>query len=257
VVKNRIKAIIVMKTNRSYIVWAVMAFIFHIGMAGETFAKKPLFEDYKRMIAIDAGHGGDDSGATGAAGQSEKMIVLRLAQILETELKREYRVILTRTDDIRVKLEERTAQANHHKADLLISIHTGGSLVHGTSGFFIYHYQAAAEKPAEPGANQPNRGQADNGPILWERAQERHLANSRILAHLIRTSLTDSGIVQESLVQGAPLLLLQGANMPAILIEIGYLTNPTEEKKLSDQRYLINLAKQITRGIDAYFEQEQ
>jgi len=234
-----------------------MAVFLHSGMAGETFAKKPLFEDYKRMIAIDPGHGGDDSGATGADGKSEKTIVLRLAQILETELKREYRVILTRTDDIRVQLEERTAQANHHKADLLISIHTGGSLVHGTTGFFIYHYQAAGKNPAEPGAIMPNRGLADNGPILWERVQERHLANSRILARLIHTSLTDSGIVQESRVQGAPLLLLQGANMPAILIEIGYLTNPAEEEKLSDQRYLINLAKQISRGIDAYFEQEQ
>jgi len=250
--------VIVMKKNRSYLVWALMAVIFLTGMAGETFAKKkPLFEDYKRMIAIDPGHGGDDSGATGADGKSEKTIVLRLARILETELKREYRVILTRTDDTRVKLEERTAQANHHKADLLISIHTGGSSAHSTSGFFIYHYQSADEKPAEPGANMPNRSQADNGPILWERVQERYLAKSRNLARLIRTSLTESGVVQESSVQGAPLLVLQGANMPAILIEIGYLTNPTEEEKLSDQRYLINLAKQISRGIDEYFQQVQ
>ncbi len=246
---------IVMKTYRSFLIWTVMAVLLHSGMAGETFAKKPLFEDYKRMIAIDPGHGGTDSGAIGADGKSEKTIVLHLAQILETELKREYRVILTRTDDSRVGLEERTAQANHHQADLLISIHTGGSLVHGTSRFFIYHYQVADEKPAEPGAITPNRGQAGNGPILWEKVQERHLTNSRILARLIVSSLTDSGIAEKSQVQGAPLLLLQGANMPAILIEIGYLTNPAQEEKLSDQRYLINLARQISRGVDAYFEQ--
>ena len=246
---------IVMKTFRSYLIGAVLLAFLHSGIAGQTFAKKPLFEEYKRIIAIDPGHGGNDLGATGADGRNEKTIVLRLAQILATELKREYRVILTRTDDVRIPLEARTALANHNKADLLISIHTGGSSVHATSGFFIYHYQAADDSPAEPSATTLKQGQAGSVPVLWERVQNRHLPNSRVLARLINKSLSESGIVQGSRVQEAPLLLLQGADMPAVLIEIGYLTNPTEEKKLDDQRYLIDLAVEISRGIEAYFEQ--
>ena len=220
------------------------------GIAGNAIAKQQLFEAYKRVIAIDPGHGGDDSGARGPDSASEKAVTLNLAQILAAELQREYKVVLTRSDDSTLDLDQRTALANHHQADLFISIHTGGSFVHSTSGMSIYHYQ---DFSGEPPPRKPDK----NTPILWDQAQSRHLAKSRELAGLINTRLGGLEGVEESRIQGAPLLLLQAANMPAVLIEIGCLTNPAEEKKLSDQHFLADLARAIRRAIDEYFEQAQ
>jgi N-acetylmuramoyl-L-alanine amidase len=179
-----------------------------------------------------------------------------MAQILAAELQRGYRVVLTRSDDNQVDIEMRTALANHHKADLLISIHTGGSFAHSTSGILIYHYQDFTEISRQRAENTRIREQDQSRPILWDRVQSRHLAKSRVLAGLINTRLASLAAVSESRVQGAPLLVLQGADMPAIIIEIGYLTNPTEEKKLNDQRYLADLASAIHQGIDEFFKQD-
>jgi N-acetylmuramoyl-L-alanine amidase len=246
-----------MQTHYRRVILVVIAGFFLTAGGNESIAKKPLFEAYRRVIAIDPGHGGDESGAEGSNGTNEKAVTLKLAQILATELQRKYRVVLTRKDDNQVELEMRTALANHHKADLLISLHTGGSFIHGTSGLLIYYYQDFAEDPRKRTVTPPVQVQDENTPILWDQVQSRHLEKSRALARLLNTHLNDSALDQESRVQGAPLLLLQGANMPAILIEIGYLSNPAEEKQLKDQRFLIDLAKKISRGIDEYFEQEQ
>lgn len=246
-----------METHYQRVILVVIAGFFLTGMANEAIAKRQLFEDYNRVIAIDPGHGGDESGAQGPDGTTEKTVTLSLAQLLTAELQREYKVVLTRTDDSRVDLDKRTALANHHKAELFISIHTGGSFVHSTSGMFIYHYQNFTEDPRKRSDNALIQRQDKNTPILWDHAQDRHLEQSRVLARLINIRLNDSSIDKESSVQGAPLLLLQGANMPAVLIEIGYLTNPAEENQLQDQRFLTNLATEISRAIDEYFAQEQ
>jgi N-acetylmuramoyl-L-alanine amidase len=227
-----------------------MAGFFLTGIAGNAIAKQQLFEAYRRVIVIDPGHGGDEPGAVGPDSASEKAVTLNLAQLLAAELQREYKVALTRSDDSTLDLDQRTALANHHQADLFISIHTGGSFVHHTSGMSIYHYQDFSEAPPP---HKPDK----NTPILWDRAQTRHLAKSRELAGLIGTRLGRLEAVEERRIQGAPLLLLQAANMPAVLIEIGYLTNPAEGKKLSDQRFLTDLAREIRRAIDEYFEQER
>lgn len=227
-----------------------MAGFFLTGIAGNAIAKQQLFEAYRRVIVIDPGHGGDEPGAVGPDSASEKAVTLNLAQLLAAELQREYKVALTRSDDSTLDLDRRTALANHHQADLFISIHTGGSFVHHTSGMAIYHYQDFSEAPPP---HKPDK----NTPILWDRAQTRHLAKSRELAGLIGTRLGRLEAVEERRIQGAPLLLLQAANMPAVLIEIGYLTNPAEGKKLSDQRFLTDLAREIRRAIDEYFEQDR
>jgi N-acetylmuramoyl-L-alanine amidase len=251
-----VKKTIGMSKYYQHVISVVIAGIFLTGIAGHAIAKKHLFEAYKRVIAIDPGHGGNESGAQGPDGTAEKAVTLSLAKILAAELKRKYRVVLTRTDDIQMNLVNRTATANHHKADLFISIHTGGSFVRGSSGILIYHYQDFSEDSWKHGQNMPIQRQNRNTPILWDRAQSKYLEKSRLLAGLINTRLNGLSEVNSSR-QGAPLLLLQGANMPAILIEIGYLTNPSEEKKMTDQSYLTGLAKKIRRGIDEYFDQEQ
>lgn len=239
------------------VILVVMASIFLVGITNPAIAKQELFEGYRRVIAIDPGHGGDELGAKGPDGTTEKSVTLSLARILATELQREYKVVLTRTDDISLDLDKRTALANHHRADIFISIHTGGSFVHSTSGILVFHYQDFSEDPRERSQDAPSRILVKDSPTLWDRAQSRHLAKSRILADLINTRLSGLSGGKESRVQGAPLFVLQGANMPAILIEIGYLTNPSEEKELGDQRYLSDLAREISRGINEYFAQEQ
>lgn len=252
--KKRGKTVVVMQIPYRRVILVVMAGLFLTAGANESIAKQPLFEAYMRVIAIDPGHGGDESGAKGPNGTTEKAVTLRLAKILAAELQREYRVVLTRTDDNQVDLEMRTALANHNKADLLISLHTGGSFVHSTSGILIFHYQDLAEVSRKRSENTRIREQDQNRPILWDRVQDRYLEKSRVLAGLIDTRLNSLEVVTESRVQGAPLRVLQGANMPAIIIETGYITNPTEEKKLNDQRYLTDLASAIHQGIDEYFE---
>jgi len=245
----------VMQTHCRRIILVVMAVLFLTAGANESIAKQPLFKAYQRVIAIDPGHGGDESGAEGPNGTTEKAVTLRLAKILAAELQREYSVVLTRTDDSRVDLEMRTALANHHRADILISIHTGGSFVHSTSGILIYHYQDFAGVSRQRAENTRIREEDQNRPILWDRVQDRHLEKSRVLAGLINTRLNRLQFVTENRIQGAPLRVLQGADMPAIIIDIGYLTNPTEEKKIKDQRYLADLALAIHQGIDEYFKQ--
>jgi N-acetylmuramoyl-L-alanine amidase len=242
-----------MITHCQRVTVVVIAVFFLAGTAGQTNAETQPLRAYKRIIAIDPGHGGAESGAKGPDGTTEKAVTLNLAQKLATLLKQKYKVVLTRTDDYTVDLNQRTALANHHKADLFISIHTGGSFVHSTSGILIYHYQDFSGETQRQGAANSAPRRRKHTPILWDRAQRRHLEKSRVLARLVNNRLRGVSAVKGSRLQGAPLVLLQSANMPAILIEIGYLTNPTGEKRLSDQQSLADLAQAISRGIDDYF----
>ena len=170
---------------------------------------------------------------------------------------RGYKVVLTRTDDSMLDLEKRSALANYHRGDLFVSIHTGASNNHGTSGIRIYSYQDFTENSLTRSEESPNATAQPNSSILWTQAQNRFHENSLSLADNIRRRLADTYEARDIRLQGAPLLVLQGANMPAFLIEIGHLSNPKEEKKLNDQRYLIDLARAIRRGFDDYFGQEK
>ena len=88
---------------------------------------------------------------------------------------------------------------------------------------------------------------------MWQGLQKRHIGASRLLARLINSRLNSVENIPPSTIRGAPLAVLQGADMPAVLIEPGYLTNPAEEEKLCDRHYLMELATAIRRGIDDFF----
>ena len=215
-------------------------------------AKQALFDAYKRMIVLDPGHGGREIGARGADGTLEKAVAMELAQLIAAELQRDYKVKLTRTDDYHVDLNNRTALANHLNADLFVSLHTGGSFVYGTAGPIVYYYQNASKFSSTRGENPTLRGENNSMPIPWDRLQNRYREKSRILAGMIRSRLSTMNSIENSRVQGAPLAVLQGAHMPAILIEVGYLTNPAEEKNLRNNRFLMNLAAEISKGIEDF-----
>jgi N-acetylmuramoyl-L-alanine amidase len=230
--------------------------VWFLGSGGiPTDAKQPLFDAYRRVIVLDPGHGGRDIGARGAEGTLEKAVAMDLAQLIAAQLQRDYKVTLTRTDDYHVDLDNRTALANHLNADLFVSLHTGGSFVYGTAGPIVYYYQNASKFSSTRGQNPASQGENDNRPIPWNRLQDNYRERSRILAGMIHSRLSTINSFKNSRVQGAPLAVLQGAHMPAILIEVGYLTNPAEEKNLRNNRFLMNVAAEISKGIEDFLSE--
>jgi N-acetylmuramoyl-L-alanine amidase len=162
-------------------------------------------------------------------------------------------VTLTRTDDYHVDLDHRTALANHLKADLFVSLHTGGSFVYSSTGSIVYYYQSASKPSSNKEANSTLPDEGENIPIPWDRVQNSYTEKSRILAQIISSRLKIFKSIKNIRIQGAPLAVLMGAHMPAILIEAGYLTNPAEEKNLQNDRFLTALAVEISQGIEFFF----
>lgn len=223
------------------------------GYTAQANAKQSLFETFKPIIVIDPGHGGQDGGARGSGGTLEKTVTLQLARLIATKLEPDFKVVLTRTDDYAVELDQRTAAANHLKADVFVAIHTGGSFVHSTIGTAIFYYRnSSGPDPTRdnPSSGNPQR-QRGNRPILWKNVQNNHIPDSRTLAGMIAERLQGLSALQ-SRIEGAQLAVLQGAAMPAVLIEVGYLTNPAEEKNLRDQGFLLDLAEHISLGIEDF-----
>ncbi len=217
---------------------------------GETFSKD------KKIVVLDPGHGGHDNGARGPEGIMEKAVTLSLARRIVAELEDVYKVVLTRTDDYGMKIFERTAAANHLKADLFISLHTGGSFLHKTSGISIFYFDEMSNTDQENRPALPKPDKNIPAPIAWHTIQIKHKKTSRALAETIREHLEDQTGSLKRPVQTAPLMVLEGADMPAVLIEIGYLTNPAEEKKLAVPDYLSDLAKDIRNGIIDFFNKD-
>ena len=196
-------------------------------------------------IAIDPGHGGDDAGVKATAGASEKDVTLAIARRLKgvIEARLGLRVLLTRDDDRNVAINERTAIANNNKADLFISLHANGSMRRSTSGASIFY--AAFDRDA---ALNATAGGADRVPtfgggardielVLWDLAQTRHLDRSAAFAEVLERQLRDRVPLAAQAVDRAALRVLESANMPAVLIEVGYLTNPEQATLLTTDAF--------------------
>ena len=221
-----------------------------------TDAKEPLFDAFKPVIVLDPGHGGEDSGARSSDGTSEKAVALKLAQLIANELYRDVKVVLTRKDDYGVDLSKRTALANQLNAALFVSLHCGGSFVHSTAGTLVYYYQDLREKQENNEEKHFNTDIDRQAGVPWDQVQNAHVNDSRRLAHAIKARISKLESIKKCKVQGAPLAVLKGANMPAILLEVGYLTNPSDEKALRDQKFLIDLAQEISKGIEDFLTNE-
>ena len=192
-------------------------------------------------VVIDAGHGGHDPGAR-ANGLTEAELVLDVALRLEELLREEgLDVVLTRRTDVFVPLEERTAIANRHQADLFVSIHANASPRPATNGVETYFLNFASNQQAEAVAARENASSAKtmaNLPqLLRAIALNNKLAESRELAGMVQTALVRSlsakrRSVQSLGVKQAPFVVLIGAQMPSILAEIGFITNRNEAAAL-------------------------
>jgi N-acetylmuramoyl-L-alanine amidase len=212
-------------------------------------------------IMIDPGHGGKDPGAV-AHGIKEKDINLRMARILGKILeKKGFRILYTRTTDVFIPLEERTAMANAQKADLFISLHANAHQNPKMRGFEIYSLNLAKNKDSVRVAARENavssKKISDLQLILTDLMLNSKISESRELATKIHTrtvqgvrrthpNLADNGVRE------APFYVLMGAKMPAVLVEIGYLTNREEARLLNTNAYLETLAQNLVQGVLAY-----
>lgn len=191
-----------------------------------------------KTVVIDPGHGGSDTGVKGSGGTLEKDVTLRLARLIEKRLQGRYRVLLIRTDDYIMPRPDRTGQANHTKADLLISLHTAGSYSPADNDLQVYYYTEAEIRA--PDRSAPRESTAPP----WRKVQKPHIPASSILAQRIWERAKGLYANSPGGVQHAP---------AAVLVENGYLTNPKQEKNLNDNKYLFKLAAAISQGIDDYF----
>ena len=218
----------------------------------------------KHVIVIDPGHGGSETGAVGPDGTTEKDVVLGIARKLKSVLENSgNRVILTRDGDQQITLDDRTALANNNKADLFISVHANATLRGYGKGAETYYLStqatddearnlAAVENNAI-GLNQEASGVGnDLKLILWDMAQTEYLSESSQLAELVQKEMNETlGIANRGIKQ-APFRVLMGATMPAVLIEIGFINNPAEEKMMKDSEYQLKIAKAIFRSVQAF-----
>jgi N-acetylmuramoyl-L-alanine amidase len=199
-------------------------------------------------IALDPGHGGKQSGSRSAQGFLEKEICLAVAHQLALLLEPDFRVILTRGDDYDVPLTERTGIANHQQAELFISLHTAAGFGPATSGITIYAYKPAAKGP---GLDLETSHASEVS--VWHLAQLPHSAASRNLALLLQQQFEAMPGAPAVRTTHGPLLVLAGADMPAVLIEIGHLTHAATAERLNTPAGQILYAQAMARAIDSFF----
>lgn len=225
-----------------------------------------------RTIVIDPGHGGTETGAIGPSGIQEKELTLQISRELANRLASRLgvRTVLTRGEDANVPHDTRTALANQNKADLFISVHLNSSIgsgAYGTETYFLSPQatdsRAASSALAENGESQANTAttdasgtdagaQQDLELILWDLAQSHHMAESQRFANLIQGELNRTLQLRDRGVKQAPFRVLRGATMPAVLVELGFISNPDEEKKLQDPAYRGQLVDALTLAVARY-----
>lgn len=213
-------------------------------------------------IVIDPGHGGKDPGAISANGLQEKDVVLKVAKQVADLLKKEtrYKVILTRNRDVFLPLEERTAIANANEADLFISIHANSApnkKAKGVETFFLSLATSREEMRAAARENATSASKmSDLQTILADLMNNSKIEESARLAEYIQeqvvAGLTPRYDVKNLGVKKAPFIVLIGAQMPAALTEIAFLSNREDEKRMKNERFLNFLSRQIARGITGY-----
>lgn len=217
-----------------------------------------------RTVVIDPGHGGHDPGAIGPTGVKEKDVNLAIAKALKQRLEQSgfvEKVVLTRYDDRFIPLEERTAIARKHKADLFISIHCNSSKNKNAHGIETYVLSFTKDPDALAVAARENatntRGLSDLEDILKKYLLSSKIDESISLAEHVQTSLVASlnghyGEINDKGVKKAPFVVLIGADVPSILIEASFISNPRDEKRLADPMYIDKIANGIVAGIYKY-----
>ncbi|NKC12925.1 MAG: LysM peptidoglycan-binding domain-containing protein [Gammaproteobacteria bacterium] len=222
------------------------------------------------VIAIDAGHGGADPGAIGAGGTYEKDITLSIAKRLAGEINamRGFRGVLIRKGDEYLRLRTRIARARRSKADLLVSIHADAfkdRRVRGSSVWVLSSEGASSE--ARWLVAQENAADLVGGvslddkdellkQVILDLSQTATLNDSVEVANVTLNELRKLGRVHKRTVQRAGFMVLKAPDIPSILVEAAFISNPAEERRLRDAKHQRRLAQSIARGIRGYFERK-
>jgi N-acetylmuramoyl-L-alanine amidase len=218
------------------------------------------------VVVLDPGHGGEDRGAVGPSGLAEKDLTLDLTRRLKARIvaEMEAEVIQTRDADRAVPLDERTAIANHNRADLFVSIHANASRRDNARGAETYFlsYQATDDESRAVAAIENNtlgleegvQGNSSLEMVLWDLAQSAFLKESSALAEIIQANLNDALDITNRGIKQAPFRVLMGATMPAVLIEVAFISNAEEERRLRDPAFKERLAAAIYDSISRFHD---
>ncbi len=215
------------------------------------------------IIVLDPGHGGKDPGALGRKGTREKDIVLKISNHLRDLLAKEANatVFMTRESDVFIELKDRATFANQHKADIFVSIHINSHPKKTIKGLELYHFGEASDPRAlEVAARENGTPLEDNGPewqfILADKLHDKKYEDSLEFAWTTKKALVKYlkpfYKVKDHGVKTAPFFVLRMTTMPAILAEIAFISNPTEEKLLKSSTYQKRMAQGIFEGIKSY-----
>jgi N-acetylmuramoyl-L-alanine amidase len=212
-----------------------------------------------RSVVLDPGHGGEEAGARGSGGTAEKTVTLSVARRLKAALEARLgvRVVLTRDSDTYVGLDQRAAVANNNKADLFVSLHANASIRTAVSGASVYYLaldeygDEAMRAAAAPRETLPvfGGGTRDIEVVAWRFAQARHIEQSAAMARAVEAALRARVPMSARALQQAPLRVLVGANMPAVLVEMGFLSNPEDEKQLAGDDYQNRVVQALVEAI--------
>ena len=237
-------------------------------MAKKSMAK-PVPPPKPKLVFLDPGHGGRDPGALGVRGTQEKLVVMQIARDLQRELLagNRYRVLLTRSTDSFVPLRERVARAQAARADLFLSLHAdshGDPDVRGASVYTLS--EEASDREAAALAARENRADAAGAPsrfanqsddvarTLVAMSQRSTVNDSRRLADTIVKTLGGNGVrLLPRTHRQAGFAVLTSPDIPAALVEMGYLSNPQDEKLLTVRQHQLYLAKALRASVDAHF----
>jgi len=225
----------------------------------------------KRVVVIDPGHGGVDPGATGVTGTYEKDVVLALGKSLRDALERtgKYTVVMTRDTDIFLSLRARVAVGRRAKADLFVSLHADsapGTGVHGASVYTLS--ERASDKEAAALARSENQSDIIAGvdltnepdivtSILIDLAQRETKNNSVKFAQLLVPELQRAGGVTHKSHRFAGFVVLKAPDVPSVLIEVGYLSNRSDESVMKSRRWRRRMAESISNAVGTYFRQSR
>lgn len=229
----------------------------------KTVVRKAMKPGKIRRIVVDPGHGGKDPGAVGHSGLQEKDVVLAVGLTLAKKLKEELGIdaVMTRSTDVFVELQERTAIANQVGADLFVSIHANASLNRSASGVETYYLNLAKTEKAAQLAARENGTSLEKvsllQAVLFDLMANYKLNDSAHLAEEVQKALyrrlADRYPPVRNLgVKQGPFYVLVGATMPSILVESAFISNEREEQKLADGHYQEQTAEGILDGISAY-----
>lgn len=245
--------------------------------AGPSEPKPPPAPDSKKpnvsrlvTIALDPGHGGEDPGAVGKGGTREKDVVLRIARLLKTELDSQpgVRTYLTRDGDYFVPLSRRVEKARRVSADLMVSIHADAWVSPKAKGSSVYvlSQRGATSAAARWMAQKENSSDAIGGiklgsgdqqlqQTLLDMSTTAQIKDSLKLGNAVLRHIKGVNELHKQQVEQAGFAVLKAPDIPSILVETAFISNPEEEKRLRDMRYQQEMARALRRGIVQYLEQ--